>query len=114
MKEKIEFFSKTPEGIDYISSFLCYNIYDIEEQDLDEVGRSLKQILGQTGDNIMGSAARKLINEGFEMGKYEGEYNKAVQTAKHLLSESISIQIISRSTGLSIAEINKIKQEIEK
>ena len=114
MKEKIEFFSKTPEGIDYISSFLCYNIYDIEEQDLEEAGRSLKQILGQTGDNIMGSAARKLIDEGIQLGESRGKYEARIQTAKNMLFENIPIITISKCTGLSIAEINKIKQEIEK
>lgn len=41
--------------------------------------------------------------------KEEGEYNKAIETAKNLLKENISIDIIGRVTGLKKDEIEKIK-----
>ena len=121
MKEKIQKISKTDEGIDYIASFLCYNIYNQDKEEVEEVELSLKQILGNRGDNMVGSFARKFIEEGVQIGRSEGvqigeargvqigEYNKAVSTAKHLLSENVHVQIISRATGLSIEEVNEIK-----
>ena len=72
----------------------------------------------------MGSLAEKWYHEGMQLGEargiqlgeargtQRGEYNKAVQTARNLLSENIPIFTISKCTGLSIAEVNKIKVEM--
>jgi predicted transposase/invertase (TIGR01784 family) len=125
LKEKIQFFSKTHQGTDYISSFMCYNIYETDEK-LDEITDVLKQILGDKGDNVMGATARKLIDEGIQIGESRGiqigesrgiqigEYNKAIKTAKVLLFENIPILTISKCTGLSIQEVDNIKMGLEK
>ena len=47
--------------------------------------------------------------EGIELGKQEGIELGVLQTAKKLLKENVDINIISKSTGLSIEEINKLK-----
>ena len=46
--------------------------------------------------------------EAFEKGISQGEYQKAIETAKNLLAEKIPIEIIVRTTGLSVEEVNLI------
>lgn len=56
---------------------------------------------------------KKLMNsikdEGYENGKQDGEKSKQLEIAKNLLSENIEVNIISKTTGLSIEEINNLK-----
>ena len=44
-----------------------------------------------------------------EEGLAEGEYKKAIETAKNLLVMGLSIEQISRATGLQIEEIKSLK-----
>ena len=59
---------------------------------------------------------KMLMNTEKELGKQEGiiegEKNKAVEIAKKLLQENISIEKVSEITSLSIEEIQQIKNEI--
>ena len=48
------------------------------------------------------------IKEGKEKGIKEGIKQKAIETAKNMLKENISTDIISRVTGLDIKEIEKL------
>jgi|GEM_PF-2793979 len=48
--------------------------------------------------------------EGETIGVQKGERRKAELTARNLLSMNISIEIISKATGLSIEEINKLSE----
>ncbi len=46
-----------------------------------------------------------------EEGLAEGEYKKAVETAKNLLAMNLSIEQISKATGLSIDIIKEINNK---
>ena len=46
---------------------------------------------------------------GLRMGREEGEKNKQIEIAKNLLSLNISLNDISKTTGLSVEEINNLK-----
>ena len=46
--------------------------------------------------------------EAFRLGKEEGAEQTKIETAKKLLLENIAPEIISRATGLSLNEIEKI------
>ena len=48
------------------------------------------------------------IQQGISKGLQQGAYEKAIETAKNLLAEKIPIEIIVRTTGLSIEEVNLI------
>lgn len=63
----------------------------LEEQELDEYCQRLA-IMDAKNDGII-----------------KGEKSKQLEIAKNLLSENIDINIISKSTGLSIEEINNLK-----
>ena len=114
---------KNIQFVDYIANILCYNIDRIPEMKQQTFKQILDNIIPQDiGDKIMGSLAEKWYYEGESRGIQigesrgieRGEYNKAVQTAKNMLSDGVQIPTISKYTSLSISEINKIKQEIEK
>ena len=49
------------------------------------------------------------IEEGLKEGLKEGEKNKSIEIAKNMLKEGLDINLISKLSGLSIEEINKIK-----
>jgi predicted transposase/invertase (TIGR01784 family) len=82
----------------------------IEENDKIAVENLLNSKLGQNqGESLMASLAEKWYHDGEIKGKAEGEYNKAIEIAKKLLSKDNSITGIAYLTGLSIAEIEKLK-----
>ena len=61
--------------------------------------------------------ARKAgLREGMALGEAKGllagEHKKAIETAKNLLKKNISAEIIAECTGLSLEEVQKIKQEL--
>jgi predicted transposase/invertase (TIGR01784 family) len=48
--------------------------------------------------------------EGRELGRKEGEAKKAIETARNLLKYNVDLDIISKSSGLSIEQINALRQ----
>ena len=53
-------------------------------------------------------AEQRGYKEGISDGISQGEHQKAIETAKNLLAEKIPIEIIVRTTGLSVEEVNLI------
>ena len=52
---------------------------------------------------------KKGLKDGLDKGLKEGERNKSIEIARNMLNLNIDINVISKSTGLSIEEINKLK-----
>ena len=48
------------------------------------------------------------VSDGISQGIPQGEYKAKIETAKNLLAEKIPIEIILRTTGLSVEEVNLI------
>ena len=48
------------------------------------------------------------IAQGIAQGISQGEHQKAIETAKNLLAMKLSVEDISKATGLSIEEIKLI------
>ena len=57
---------------------------------------------------------QKGLEEGIKKGKLEGEYKKAIETAKNLIEHNISRDIIIKSTGLTEKEVSDIEKQIKK
>ena len=51
------------------------------------------------------------LKEGLVKGKEEGIKEKAIEMAKISLDEGLDIKLISKITGLSIAEIEELRKE---
>ena len=64
-------------------------------------------IISPDKDNEM--VINTLKNEAIKEGKLEGIKENTLETAKALLKENVSIDIISRTTGLTKEEINSLK-----
>ncbi|WP_407425339.1 hypothetical protein [Treponema sp.] len=47
-------------------------------------------------------------NQGISQGLKQGEHNKAIETARILKQSNIALDVILKSTGLSIEEINSL------
>jgi len=70
--------------------------------------------------DIMQTAQRVAKEEGLQEGiekgklegKIEGEKQKAIEIAKNLMKLNLSLSDISKATGLSIDEIEKIKIDL--
>ena len=58
--------------------------------------------------DIYFKAKNEGLKEGISQGFSQGSHQKAIETAKNLLLEKIPIEIIVRTTGLSIEEVNLI------
>ena len=52
---------------------------------------------------------KKLMNSIKDEGYEKGKSDEKLEIAKNLLSENIEVNIISKTTGLSIEEINNLK-----
>ena len=53
------------------------------------------------------------IQQGISQGRTEGSQQKAIDTAKALLNENITLDIITRTTGLPKETIEQLAKEIE-
>jgi predicted transposase/invertase (TIGR01784 family) len=62
--------------------------------------------------NAISSATKLGREEGKKEGLAEGELNKARETAISMLEDGISTNVISKYTGLSTAEVKKLKRTI--
>ena len=60
------------------------------------------------------SALENAERKGLQKGLQQGEYNKAIENARNFLNLGISVEIVAQGTGLSLEEVNKIKDELNK
>ena len=60
----------------------------------------------------MMSARKEGYEEGVEVGKAQGEKNKAIENAISMLKDNVPISNISKWTGLSVEELKKLKEEL--
>ena len=60
------------------------------------------------------TAELKGLQKGLQQGIEKGEYNKAIENARNFLDLGISVEIVAQGTGLSLEEVNKIKDELNK
>jgi hypothetical protein len=91
-----------------------FNIRD--DIEVEEIEEKVKEVSKERSDYFM-TIADKLIEKGIEKGKLEGmklgEYLKAKDTVKKLLSKELDKKTISEVTELSIDQIEKIEEEMK-
>ena len=51
------------------------------------------------------------FQEGIQEGIEKGEKQKAIEIAKKLLQNGISVEVVADTTGLTMEELNKIQEE---
>ena len=62
-------------------------------------------------NSLLSEAKEEGISQGIEQGYTSGISDGIKQTAKNLLSMNMTLEDISKATGLSVEEINKLKNE---
>lgn len=87
----------------------------VEKLDRISEDERMQRIIDLREKAIMDEKAiyRKGIKDGREegriAGKIEGEKNEKIQIAKNMLQEKMSIEVITKVTGLTKEEIEKLK-----
>ena len=84
-------------------------IYQIHQMDAEKRGIAIGEKRGIAIGEKRGIAIGE--KQGIAIGEERGEKRERLNNAKGMLHEGLSADLISRVTGLSIAEINKLKAE---
>ena len=63
-------------------------------------------------NKILKNSYKKKYKENFVVGFKKGQAKGTIEIAKNLLSQNIDINTISTATALSIAEIEKLKDQV--
>ena len=94
-------------------------IYQIHQMDAEKRGIAIGEKRGEKRGIAIGEKRGIAIGEkrgiaigekqGITIGEERGEKRERLNNAKGMLHEGLSADLISRVTGLSIAEINKLK-----
>jgi len=82
----------------------------LEYEDSLKSYRDLKNSIDTAREEEHIIAKEEGLKEGIEKGKEEGKYEDKVQTVINGFKEELSIEIISRLTGLTIPQIEEIKK----
>ena len=59
-------------------------------------------------DNIINTTAEIAEKKGHEKGRAEGRIEGKVETARNLIELGLEVEVISKATGLSVEEIQKL------
>ena len=111
---------KLTKWIDFLTNPIILDKNTIEDKDIEKARKTLEYISTDDNERTILDAIQKSRNdfyndmtaareEGKEEGLKEGEKNKSIEIAKNMLKLNIDINIISQSTGLSVKEIEELK-----
>ena len=51
-------------------------------------------------------------DEGLTEGRLEGAHLKAIESAENFIKEGVSLEVISRCTGLSLEEVEELAKKV--
>jgi predicted transposase/invertase (TIGR01784 family) len=91
----------------FIKAFETAEIANFDEKQLAEYEESLKHYRDLKG--VIDTSFEEGEKVGIEKGRKEGEDNKAKKIVQNSIKEGLSIEIISKITGLPVEEIEKLQ-----
>jgi len=94
-------------GVDYVAVFVLYLAATQERKVVNEFAAQVRQYAPGTG-GIMLTYAEELRQEGKIEGKVEGK----VETIESLLAVGADWSLITRATGITPEEFQRLKQEL--
>ena len=100
---------QTREGEDFFETIVAYLLY-ATKIDTEKYIETMKTISPKTTDKFI-STAMKLRMEGMEKGMEKGIKEGMEKVALNMLKEGFENSLISKVTGLSITEINKLRKK---
>ena len=78
---------------------------NLEEE---EIEVPVSEVFNEGGE-VMATIAEKLINQGIEKGIDKGKWNVVM----NMLREGLSVDIISKTSGFTAAQINEFKEKVQ-
>ena len=92
------------------------SILKMNDVEKDEYYRYMKEVLSQRDAVVAAEEKGKAegIEIGLEKGKYEGVEENKIFTATKMLKDGLPNEMISKYTGLSIKEIEDLKEKSDK
>ena len=102
---------QTREGEDFFETIVAYLLY-ATKIDTEKYIETMKTISPKTTDKFI-STAMKLRMEGMEKGMEKGIKEGMEKVALNMLKEGFENSLISKVTGLSITEIDKLRKKIK-
>jgi predicted transposase/invertase (TIGR01784 family) len=67
----------------------------------------------EDGGHVMQTIAQQLREEGIKIGEEKGKEDKAKETAKRMLEDGLPIEAISKYTGLTREEIERLREILQ-
>ena len=95
-------------GKPFLVNVVRYALTQVDKSDTIELSNVLKKHLKEV-DQIMGTFAQELIQEGLNQGISQGAHQEKQEIAKNLLKMGIPAADVARATGLSVSEVEKLK-----
>ena len=87
-------------------------LYDEEEKKAYENKCILEDAIEDAKENGYSSGYDSGKSEGYSSGLNDGESKKSIEIVKNMLKKNMSIEDISDVTGLTIDEINNLRENI--
>jgi len=115
--KNLESFDKLPEVFKeevFIETLHRVEIASLDKEEYVKYERSLKYYRDRINEisTAKEEGREEGIEEGIEIGKAEGKLEREKEIAKNLFASGILIDVIQASTGLSLEELEKIKEEL--
>lgn len=97
----------------WVNNFLFYKGEKLTVEDLNKIKRPEEVLTMMTAK--MERYREELINAGIEQGEKQGfekgAHNKEIEIAINLIKAGSELEFVSKITGLSIQELQKLKQK---
>jgi predicted transposase YdaD len=97
----------------YFETILTYILSIRDDVSLEDIKKVVQEVSYERGETVM-TAAEKLRTEGMqvgmEKGRQEGRQEEKLQIAKNLIKFGMDDNQIEQSTGLTIKEIKKLRE----
>ncbi len=104
-------------GIDYMAVFVIYLAATQERKVVNDFAAQVRQHAPTTGGDML-TYAEELIQEGLRRGKTEGKIEGItegrVQTIESLLAVGADWSLITRATGITPEEFQRLKEELKR
>ena len=105
---------KNQEQVKALADFLEY-LFLIKDENLDNKFKEYKKERGGAVKMTVDQIREKYYSlKAKEDGKIEGREEEKIKNAINFLNLGISVDIVAQGTGLSLEEVNKIKDELNK
>ncbi len=101
--DRLPEFGKLEVGRDYIKILLSYSLPKMEKNGKIELEKLLDTSLGEKGEELMVSIAQQWFNDGEAQGIEKAAIN--------MLKQNLDTNLISKVTGLSTLQIQKLKSK---